>query len=111
MEKEIIAKLRYLRMSPRKVRLVADLIRGVDVENAKSRLQFSEKKAAEHVLKLLNSAVSNAKNNFSKTEGLRVMSIFVDQGPTYKRFRPRAKGMTGPINKKTSHITIILGEK
>jgi len=107
----MIAKLRYLRMSPRKVRLVAGLIRGVGVENAKNRLMFCDKKAAEHVLKLLDSAVANAKNNFSKTEGLYVSRIFVDQGPTYKRFRPRAKGMTGPINKKTSHVTIILEEK
>lgn len=108
---EISAKLRYLRMSPRKVRLVADLIRGIDINGAKYRLQFSDKKASGHVLKLLDSAIANAKSNFSKTEGLYVKKIFVDQGPTHKRFRPVARGMAHRINKKTSHITIVLDEK
>lgn len=108
---EISAKLRYLRMSPRKTRLVVDLIRGNDIDRAKRKLQFSDKKASGHILKLLNSAIANAKSNFSTTSGLYIKKIFVDQGPTYKRFRPRAKGMTSPINKRTSHITIILDQK
>jgi len=98
-------------MSPRKVRLVVDLVRGTGTDEARRTLQFSDKKSAEHILKLLNSAIANAENNFSKTEGLYVKKIFVNQGPTYKRFRPRAKGMTGPINKKTSHICIVLDER
>ena len=93
------------------MRLVADLVRGSGTDRAMRTLKFSDKKAAEHILKLLNSAIANAKNNFSKTDGLYIKKIFVDQGPTYKRFRPRAKGMVSPINKKTSHITIILDEK
>lgn len=109
---EVVAKLKYLRMSPRKVRLVVDLIRGMEVKRAKSYLQFSTKRAGAQVLKLLNSAVANAANNFKKEkEGLYIKKIFVDQGPTYKRYRPRARGMTSPINKRTSHITIVLDEK
>lgn len=109
---EITAKLNYLRMSPRKARLVIDAVRGMDVVKAKTQLAFMEKRASGNVLKLLNSAIASAKNNFSKEESnLYIKKIFVDQGPTYKRFRPRAKGMASPINKKTSHITIILDEK
>lgn len=108
---EINAKLRYLRMSPRKIRLVADLIRGLSAENARRALKFSDKRASEHILKLLNSAIANALNNFQKKEGLYIKKIFVDQGPTYKRFRPVARGMAHPINKKTSHITIVLDEQ
>ena len=105
---EISATLKYLRMSPRKVRLVVDLVRGMEVERAKLNLQFSDKGGASPVLKLLNSAIANASNNFKKTEGLYIKKIFVDQGPTYKRFRPRARGMVSPINKRTSHVTVIL---
>ena len=111
MTMEISATLKYLRMSPRKIRLVVDLVRGMEVERAKLHLQFSDKGGASPVLKLLNSAVANASNNFKKTEGLYIKKIFVDQGPTYKRFRPRARGMVSPINKKTSHVTVILDEK
>ena len=105
---EISATLKYLRMSPRKVRLVVDLVRGMEVERAKLNLQFSDKGGSSPVLKLLNSAIANASNNFKKTEGLYIKKIFVDQGPTYKRFRPRARGMVSPINKRTSHVTVIL---
>jgi large subunit ribosomal protein L22 len=107
---EINAKLRYLRMSPRKIRLVADLVRGLSTDNAKRALKFSDKKASGHILTLLNSAVANAGNNFQKKEGLYIKKIFVDQGPTYKRIRPVARGMSHPINKRTSHITIVLSE-
>jgi len=108
---DIIAKLRYLRISPRKARLVVDVVRGMRVESARTQLQFSDKRVSEPILKLLNSAIANGKNNFSRTGGLYIREIFVDQGPTYKRFRPAAKGRSSPINKKTSHITIILDEK
>jgi len=109
---EVIAKLNRFRISPRKARLVADLVRGMDVEQARVQLGFFNKRASGPILKLLNSAVSNAKNNFSKTgEKLYIKKIFVDQGPTYKRYRPRARGMVSPINKRTSHITIIVDEK
>jgi len=108
---EISATLKYLRMSPRKVRLVVDLVRGMEVTRAQRNLQFSEKGGSSPVLKLLNSAIANASNNFKKTEGLYIKKIFVDQGPTYKRFRPRARGMVSPINKKTSHITVILDSR
>jgi large subunit ribosomal protein L22 len=108
---EINAKLRYLRVSPRKARLVAGVVRGMDIEGARVQLMFSKKGVAAPILKLLNSAISNAKNNFSKTEGLYVKKIFVDQGPVYKRFHPQPKGVAGPINKRTSHITIVLDER
>ena len=108
---EITAKLKYLRMSPRKVRLVADMVRGADADIAKAKLRFSKKGASAPLLTLLNSAVSNAANNFKKKEGLYIKKIFVDQGPTYKRFRPAARGVAAPISKKTSHITIVLDEK
>ncbi len=108
---DITAKLRHLRISPRKARLVADVVRGMDAERARAQLQFSDKRVSGPILKLLNSAIANGKSNFSKTGGLYIREIFVDQGPTYKRFRAAAKGRSLPINKKTSHITIILDEK
>jgi len=84
----------------------------MEVEQARTRLSFSSKRSSGPILKLLNSAIANAKNNFSKTEEkFYIKEIFVNQGQTYKRFRPRARGMVSPINKKTSHITIILDEK
>ncbi len=108
---DINAKLRYLRVSPRKARLVADVVRGMDIEGARTQLLFSKKGVSAPILKLLNSAISNAKNNFSKTEGLYIKKIVVDQGPVYKRFRAQPKGVAAPINKRTSHITIVLDER
>ena len=100
-----------LRMSPRKVRLVADLIRGMKAGEADTRLRFVPKAAALPVRKLLASAVANAGHNFKlQKEGLVVKSIFVNQGPTVKRFRARAMGRAAPIRKRTSHITIVLTE-
>ena len=108
---EALAKLRFLRMSPRKVRLVCDFIRGMDAEEAQSQLHFLKKKAAIPVLKLLNSAVANAENNFKlKKENLFIKKITVDEGPMLKRWRPRAFGRAGMIRKRSSHITIVLGE-
>lgn len=107
----ITAKLRYLRIAPRKVRLVADLIRRKSAEEAKNILNFTTKKAASVILKLLKSAVANGKNNFQLEEGnLYIQKILVDEGPRFKRWFPRARGKADEIQKKTSHITIILEE-
>jgi len=107
----VTAKLRYLRITPRKVRLVADLIRGKSVEEAQTILSFANKKAAEPLLKLLKSAASNAKNNFQLKElNLYISKILVDEGPKYKRWRARARGRADEIQKKTSHIAIVLDE-
>jgi large subunit ribosomal protein L22 len=107
----IVAKLRYLRIAPRKVRLVADLIRGKSAKKAEAILNFTVKKAAKPLLKLLKSAIANAKNNFQlPEENLYVSKIFVDEGPKYKRWMPRARGLVSEIQKKTSHVTIVLDE-
>ncbi|MBI1888365.1 MAG: 50S ribosomal protein L22 [Candidatus Spechtbacteria bacterium] len=105
------ATLRYARISPRKVRLVVDLIRGLDIDRARTSLQFLNKRSAKPVLKLLESAIANAKSASGNAGALYVKKIFADQGPTLKRSRPRAKGTSSPINKKTSHITIVLDER
>jgi large subunit ribosomal protein L22 len=109
---EVKAKARYIRMSPRKVRLVVDLIRGLNVQDAKAQLSFSKKAAAEPVLKLLNSAIANATNNFNmNANDLYVKTIMVDGGPILKRWRPRAFGRAGAIRKRTSHINIALASR
>lgn len=105
----VTAKLRYLRIAPRKARLVADLIRGKSVKEARAVLGFVAKRAATLFLKLLDSAVANAKNNFQVEEtNLYISRITVDEGPKYKRWMPRARGQASPIQKKTSHVTLIL---
>lgn len=107
----VTAKLRYLRIAPRKVRLVVDLIRGKSVEEAQTILSFTIKKATISLLKLLNSAVASAKNNFQlDPTNLFISKITVDEGPKYKRWQPRARGQVSEIQKKTSHITLILDE-
>lgn len=107
----IIAKLNYLRIAPRKVRLVADLIRGVSAEKAQNILKFTTKRGAGPIFKLLKSALANAKNNFQLEEqDLYVSKIVVDEGPRNKRWRARARGQAAQIQKRTSHITIVLGE-
>lgn len=109
---DVTAKLRYLRMSPRKVRRVVDLIRGMDVRQAQAQLQFLKPWAARPVLKLLNSAIANAENNFKlDPEGLYVKRIVADQGPTLKRFQPKAFGRADVIRKRTTHVIVVLGEK
>lgn len=109
---EVKASLRFLRMSPRKVRLVVDTIRGMSVAAAETKLQFVPKLASEPVLKLLLSAVANATHNFHlQKEDLYVKSIVADGGPTLKRFRARAFGRAAPIRKRTTHITIVLADK
>ncbi len=105
------AKLKYLRIAPRKVRLVGDSIKGKKTEEAKDILRFTLKKGADPFLKLLNSAVANAQVNFqADPSNLYISEILVDEGPKYKRWRPRARGQAYPIQKKTSHITIFLSE-
>lgn len=108
---EVKAKLRHLRIAPRKVRLVADQMRGESVAKSKGLLIFTIKKATEPLLKLLNSAVANAKNDFDLEESnLYISEIRVDEGPKMKRWMPRARGSASKIEKKTSHITLILSE-
>lgn len=108
----ITAKLSNLRISPRKVRLVVGLIRGKKVSEAQNQLAFLNKRATDPVLKLLKSAIANAKNNTKASEeNLVVSKIFVDCGPVLKRHMPRAFGRAAAIMKRTSHITIVLEEK
>jgi len=107
----VVAKLKYLRIAPRKVRLVADLIRGKSVEQAQTLLHFTVKKANEPLLKLLKSAIASARNNFQLQESnLYICKISVDEGPKYKRYMPRARGQAYEIQKKTSHVTLWLDE-
>ena len=109
---EVKAKLNYLRIAPRKVRLVADLIRGQEAKKALTILQFTNKKAAKHLTKLIKSAIANAVNNFQlQEENLYIAKLLVNEGPKLKRWRPRARGRAYEIQKKTSHITLILKEK
>lgn len=113
MQQLVTAQLRHLRMGPRKVRLVADLIRGRKVVRAIDMLSLLNKRAAKPVLKLLNSAVANAKHNYSmNVEGLRIASIMVDGGPMLKRWMPKAHGRATPVRERTSHIKLVLsGER
>ena len=109
---EAKAYLRNIRIAPRKVQIVLDLIRGKDLKKAQAILKYTTKAAAEPLLKLVNSAAANAENNFSMdTDSLYVSECFVCQGPTLKRIRPRAQGRAYRINKKTSHITVVLKER
>jgi large subunit ribosomal protein L22 len=107
---QVKAHAKYIRMSPRKVRLVADLVRGLPIEQARHQLMFSPKLAAKPILKVLESAIANAKNNFSlESKDLSIMSIMIDEGPTIKRFMPRAQGRATPLRKRMSHIRIAVG--
>ncbi len=109
---EVAAKLRFARISPQKCRLVADQVRGLPVDKALSILAFSPKKGAAIVKKVLESAIANAEHNEgADVDELCVKTIFVDQGPTMKRIMPRAKGRANRILKRTSHITVAVGEK
>lgn len=109
---EIKAKLNYLKIAPRKVRIVADLIRGAEVKEAKIQLRFAAKRASDSLLKLLNSSIANAKNNFNVEEGaLFIKEIKVNEGPPFKRWRAGARGRAFPITKRTSRVDLILGVK
>lgn len=109
---EVRAKLKYVRVGPRKARLVADLIRGKKSDEALNILSFTKKMPARVIIKLLKSAIANAtqKKNVD-VDRLYVKRISVDQGATWKRFTPRALGRATPIRKRTSHISIVLDEK
>jgi large subunit ribosomal protein L22 len=103
------ASARYVRIAPRKARLIADQVRGMHIEKARALLQFSPRGAAQPIHKLINSAAANAENNHDLIgDEMRVASITVDEGPTLRRFRPRAMGRATPINKRTSHIRVAL---
>ncbi|MDO8430578.1 MAG: 50S ribosomal protein L22 [Candidatus Taylorbacteria bacterium] len=108
----ITASLKNYRQSPRKVRSVANLVRGKSVENALNTLNFLSKKAADPLYGLLMSAIANAKNNFNiEKEGLIIKELRVDVGVTMKRRMPRARGNSYPINKRTSHVNLVLDTK
>jgi large subunit ribosomal protein L22 len=109
---EARATAKYVDVSPRKTRLVADSVRGRTVKEALALLKFMSQKGARHVYKVIESATANAENNYSMdTETLFVSRIFVDEGPTQRRFRPRAHGRVSPLLKRTSHVTAIVAEK
>ena len=110
MEAQAVGK--YLRLSPRKVRLSADLIRGKQVEEALNILSFTPKFGAKVVSKVVHSALANARQNKSiDVDTLFVKTIFVNQGPTLKRFRPRPMGRAGKIRKRSCHVTVVLSER
>jgi large subunit ribosomal protein L22 len=109
---EAKATLRYARISSRKVKIVADLIRGKKVDEALAVVKFTPKASSEILEKLLKSAIANAENNHGMNRGnLIVSEIYANQGPTLKRIRPAAKGSAVRIRKRTSHITIVLKEE
>ena len=111
-EKEARATLKYSRISARKVKIVADLIRGKNVDEALAIIKFTPKASSEILEKLLKSAIANAENNHDmKHENLYVAEIYANQGPTLKRIRPAAKGSAVRIRKRTSHVTIVLKER
>lgn len=105
------AKLRYLRVAPRKTRLVVNLVRGKHVEDAINILTFTHRAASEPVRKLIESALANAEAADANVDRLYVEEIYVDEGPTLRRFRPRAMGRATRINKRTSHVTCVLAER
>ena len=103
------ASSRYVRIAPRKARLVADQVRGLQIDRARALLQFSPRGAARDIGKLIDSAAANAENNHDLVaDEMRVAEITVDEGPTLRRYRPRALGRATPINKRTSHIAVAL---
>ncbi|MCG4824092.1 50S ribosomal protein L22 [Adlercreutzia equolifaciens] len=109
---ETKAVSRYVRIAPRKARIVVDLVRGKSVPQAREILAFCERAAAETVAKTLNSAVANAEhNNHLRGDNLVVKAAYVDEGPTLKCIRPRAKGSASRINKRTCHITIVVAPR
>lgn len=109
---EVICKAKFIRIAPRKTRLVASLVRGMSVAQARTQLQFSDKQAAQPMLKAINSAVANAVHNHKMdAETLFVSRVQVDEGPKIKRFTPRAQGRATPIRLRMSHITVGVSAK
>jgi large subunit ribosomal protein L22 len=108
---EALAKHRFARTSPQKARLVADQIRGLHVEKALEVLSYSTKTAADLMKKVLESAIANAEHNDgADIDELRVVKVFVDEGPTMKRIKPRAKGRADRVLKRSSHITVVVAD-
>jgi large subunit ribosomal protein L22 len=109
---EAVAILKYARISAQKGRLVADQVRGLKVDRALNLLSFSPKKGADLLKKVLESAIANAEHNEgADVDELKVTKVYVDEGPSSKRIRPRAKGRADRIVKRTSHITVVVGDK
>lgn len=109
---KVQARARYVRQAPSKVRRVLDLVRGMPVEDARHVLSHTQRRAAEHISKVLHSAVSNAEHNHAiDADELVVAEAFADEGPTLRRFRPRARGRATQILKRTSHITIVVSDE
>ena len=110
--KEVKSVAKYVRIAPRKVRIVMDLIRGKKVDDAFAILKFTPKRGSKFIEKVLKSAVANAENNFDMdSDKLYVSTCFVDQGPTLKRIHPRSRGQAFGILKHTSHITVMVAEQ
>jgi large subunit ribosomal protein L22 len=106
------ATAKYLDVSPRKARLVADVVRGRPVEQALAMLQFMPNKSAKMVWKVIRSASANAENNYAMdTDTLYVSEIFVNEGPTQRRFRPRAHGRVSPLLKRSAHVTAVVADR
>jgi large subunit ribosomal protein L22 len=109
---EVAAKLKFARLSPQKCRLVCDQIRGLPIDRALDILKFSRKRSAAVLKKVLDSAIANAEHNYgADIDELRVAKVFADQGPTYKRMQPKAKGRSAQILKPTCHITVVLSDE
>ena len=110
MEAKAVAK--YIRISPRKARLVVDLIRGKSVDEAEAILRFTPNRAAETIVKVLKSATANAENNLHlNRDELKVVAAYVDEGPSIKRFKPRAQGRADRMLHRMSHITVVVGAR
>jgi large subunit ribosomal protein L22 len=110
LEAKAVAK--YVRISPGKIRQVVDLIRGKNIKEALAILRFAPKRASEVVEKAVKSAVANAEHNYEMSgEKLYVTKVYVDQGPTWKRFKPRARGRADLARRRTSHVTVVVSEK
>jgi len=109
---EAKAVAKYIRVAPNKARQVVNMIRGKQVDEARAILKYTPKRVASVVAKVLDSAIANAEHNFDMDrENLFVSKVYVDGGPTMKRFKPRALGRADLIRKRTSHITVVVGEK
>lgn len=106
------AEAKHVRVSPRKMKPIADIVRGKSVKEAQAILKFTPRKGAEHFLKVLNSAVANAENNHSmNVENLYVSEIYANQGPTLKRWKAGSMGRANPVMHRTSHVGVVVAEK
>jgi len=109
---EAKATAKYIRISPRKVRVVVDLIRGKKIQEALAILKYTPKRASEAVAKVINSAAANAEHNQqANKDELFITAAYVDQGPTLKRYQPRAMGRADILRRRTSHITVVVGDQ